>query len=139
MIEITFKGLDEIEQAAQKFIQEIKSKKLIAFYGEMGVGKTTFIKQLCKILNVVDTVASPTFSIINEYHTSENDKVYHFDFYRIEDIDEVYNLGYEDYFYSENYCFLEWPELVEELLPDSILRVKINILEDQSRSITFKI
>ncbi len=139
MIEITFNSLDKIGRAAQEFFQKIENKKLIAFYGEMGAGKTTFIKQLCKILKVTDTVASPTFSIINEYLTEDNDKVYHFDFYRIKEIEEVYNLGYEDYFYSENYCFLEWPELVEELLPDHILRVNIKVLEDESRSITFKI
>lgn len=135
MIEINFKGLNEINGAAQEFLKKLEGKKQFAVYGEMGAGKTTFIKELCGLLNVTDTVTSPTFSIINEYHTTGDYKIFHFDFYRIEEIEEVFNLGYEDYFYSEHYCFIEWPELVEELIPEHITKVRITINPDQSRKI----
>jgi len=134
---ITFNKLDDINKAAQQFLLENKGVKQFAFYGNMGVGKTTFIKELCKILFSEDEVTSPTFSLINEYHTKMGDKIYHFDFYRINDIEEVYNIGYEDYFYSNNYCFVEWPELIEELIPDTMLKVSINMLTDDSREIIF--
>lgn len=137
MEEIIFKNLDELPAVANKFLQLTKNYKHFAFYGEMGVGKTTFIKELCALLGVADMVTSPTFSIINEYYSPSKGAIYHFDFYRTKNIDEVYNLGYEDYFYSNNYCFIEWPELVENLLPDSILRINISIYNDICRKITF--
>ena len=108
MTEITFKNLEEINSAAAEFLTIVGDHKKFAFSGSMGAGKTTFIKQICEHLKVTDVVASPTFSLINVYHTEGQNKIYHFDFYRIEEIEEVYNIGYEDYFYSEEYCFLEW-------------------------------
>ncbi len=137
MSKIVFSGLEEINEAAKQFLEQNKDYKHFAFYGEMGAGKTTFIKELCKNLKTVDEVTSPTFSLINEYATMSGEPVYHFDFYRIKDIEEVYNIGYEDYFYSDDYCFVEWPELIEELLPDTMLKVKINTLEDGSREVVF--
>jgi len=137
MSKIVFSGLEEINEAAKQFLEQNKDYKHFAFYGEMGAGKTTFIKELCKNLKTVDEVTSPTFSLINEYATMSGEPVYHFDFYRIKDIEEVYNIGYEDYFYSDDYCFVEWPELIEELLPDTMLKVKINTLENGSREVVF--
>lgn len=137
MNDITFSGLSEIKKAALQFVAQMDGKKHFAFYGEMGAGKTTFIKEICDQLQVLDVVASPTFAIINEYFTKQEDRIYHFDFYRINDIEEVYNLGYEDYFYSDDYCFIEWPELVEELLPEHIIKVSIKVNSDESRIISF--
>jgi tRNA threonylcarbamoyladenosine biosynthesis protein TsaE len=134
---ISFSGLKEIKQAAKEFLEQNRGVKQFAFYGSMGAGKTTFIKEICEILKTEDVVTSPTFSLINEYVTQSNEKIYHFDFYRINDVEEVFNIGYEDYFYSENYCFVEWPELIEDLLPESMLRVNIQVLADDSREITF--
>lgn len=134
MNEIVFATLNDIESAATKFLDLTKGKKHFAFYGEMGAGKTTFIKTLCRLLQVTDVVTSPTFSIINEYHTQTEEKIFHFDFYRIKDIEEVFNLGYEDYFYSDHFCFVEWPELVEELLPEHMTKVHITVLPDGKRS-----
>ena len=137
MGKISFSGLDEIEKAAKNFLKLNKNTKQFAFYGEMGAGKTTFIKELCKLLKTTDVVTSPTFSLINEYHTKLSGRIFHFDFYRIKDIEEVYNIGYEDYFYSDEYCFIEWPELIEELLPDTMLKVKIIVDSNGSRNIEF--
>ena len=130
-------NLEDITPKAKAFISLLGEKRHIAFYGQMGAGKTTFIKALCHELKVTDIVSSPSFAIVNEYQTENNAKVFHFDFYRIKTIDEVYNLGYEDYFYSNEYCFVEWPELVEDLLPDHFIKAKIQVLEDGSRQITF--
>jgi tRNA threonylcarbamoyladenosine biosynthesis protein TsaE len=137
MGKIVFSGLNNINEAAKQFLEQNKNYKHFAFYGEMGAGKTTFIKELCKHINTVDEVTSPTFSLINEYATTSGKPVYHFDFYRIKNIEDVYDIGYEDYFYSDDYCFVEWPELVEELLPDTMLKVKINILENGLREVLF--
>ncbi|MFA6400091.1 MAG: tRNA (adenosine(37)-N6)-threonylcarbamoyltransferase complex ATPase subunit type 1 TsaE [Salinivirgaceae bacterium] len=137
MREIIIRSLNEMDAAALDFLKATEKKRLVAFYGEMGAGKTTFIKALCTQLQVTDGVTSPTFSIINEYHSANDYKVFHFDFYRIKDLEEVYNLGYEDYFYSDDYCFIEWPELVEELLPDLILKVYLTVAPDGSRTLTF--
>ena len=110
---------------------------VFAFYGKMGAGKTTFIKALCKLLGVEDEVNSPTFAIINEYRSQTTaELIYHFDFYRIKKLEEVYDLGYEDYFYSGALCFIEWPELVEELLPSDAKKVTITENSDGSRMIT---
>ncbi|PKP10747.1 MAG: tRNA (adenosine(37)-N6)-threonylcarbamoyltransferase complex ATPase subunit type 1 TsaE [Bacteroidetes bacterium HGW-Bacteroidetes-4] len=137
MESIVFNTLDKIEAAGKEFLAAQKGKKHFAFYGDMGAGKTTFIKTVCRLLQVTDVVTSPTFSIINEYQTLGNDKVFHFDFYRIKDLEEVFNLGYEDYFYSNHYCFVEWPELVEELLPDHMVKVRIMVKADGSRVLNF--
>ena len=134
---ITIKDLDHIEEAAREFIGQMGDDTVFAFYGKIGAGKTTFIKALCKLLGVEDEVNSPTFAIINEYRSETTaELIYHFDFYRIKKLEEVYDLGYEDYFYSGALCFIEWPELVEELLPLDAKKVTINENSDGSRTIT---
>ena len=133
---ITIKDLDHIEEAAREFIGQMGDDTVFAFYGKMGAGKTTFIKALCKLLGVEDEVNSPTFAIINEYRSQTTaELIYHFDFYRIKKLEEVYDLGYEDYFYSGALCFIEWPELVEELLPLDAKKVTITENGDGSRTI----
>jgi len=109
-----------------KYWRPFPDSRVFALYGRMGAGKTTLIKELCQKLNVVDEVQSPTFSIINEYKTGEGASVFHFDFYRINKIDEVFDIGYEDYVYSGSYCFIEWPELAEDLLPEGTVRLEIS-------------
>ena len=128
--------LPDIQLAAAQFLEEFKENRIFAFYGEMGVGKTTFIKALCRTLNVRDTVSSPTFSLINEYRLSEETSVFHFDFYRIEKPEEIFDIGYEDYFFSGSYCFIEWPEIAETLLPSQALRFQLERLDHGIRSIT---
>ncbi len=132
---IKINSLQEIGAVATEFIRLTKQKRLFALYGEMGVGKTTFIKAVCKALKVEDVVSSPTFSIVNEYHTSRNQTIYHFDFYRIKHIEEVYDFGYEDYFYTQAICFMEWPEKIEEILPEETLKLHFKEEENGSRSI----
>ena len=110
----------------------------MAFYGSMGAGKTTFIKAICDVLGVTDTVNSPTFAIVNEYLAANGESVYHFDFYRIKKIEEAYDFGYEDYFYSGNLCLIEWPELIEELLPEETVRVKIEETTNGARELTIE-
>jgi tRNA threonylcarbamoyladenosine biosynthesis protein TsaE len=137
MTTITIKDLDHIEDAAREFIKNMGDDTVFAFYGKMGAGKTTFIKALCKLLGVEDEVNSPTFAIINEYRSETTaELIYHFDFYRIKKLEEVYDLGYEDYFYSGALCFIEWPELVEELLPLDAKKVTITENADGSRTIS---
>ena len=134
---ITIKDLDHIEEAAREFIGQMGDDTVFAFYGKMGAGKTTFIKALCKLLGVEDEVNSPTFAIINEYRSETTaELIYHFDFYRIKKLEEVYDLGYEDYFYSGALCFIEWPELIEELLPLDAKKVTITENSDGTRTIT---
>ena len=134
---ITIKDLDHIEEAAREFIGQMGDDTVFAFYGKMGAGKTTFIKALCKLLGVEDEVNSPTFAIINEYRSETTaELIYHCDFYRIKKLEEVYDLGYEDYFYSGALCFIEWPELVEELLPLDAKKVTITENADGSRTIS---
>ena len=134
-MEIKIQNLDTIREAAREFIRLIGERRVIAFYGKMGSGKTTFIKALCEELGVNDVITSPTFAIVNDY-TANEESIYHFDFYRIKKLEEAYDMGFEEYFYSGNYCFIEWPELVEPLLPDDTLRVSISEQPDGSRLIT---
>ena len=128
-----------LREAARQFITAnglMENKGLvIAFYGKMGAGKTTFIKALCEELGVEDVITSPTFAIVNEYSLPSQEALYHFDFYRIKKLEEVYDMGYEDYFYSGNLCLIEWPELIEELLPENALRVTIEEQPDGTRTI----
>ena len=136
MTSIKINDLSEIETAANEFIKQLTSftnSNCIAFYGSMGAGKTTFIKALCKCLDVVDIVNSPSFAIINEYFTKDKKKVFHFDFYRINTVSEVYDFGYEEYFYSGNLCFIEWPEKIESILPEDHLKVNIKEIENGAR------
>lgn len=138
---IKIDSIDEIADAAQKFVQSMGSSRVFAFYGKMGAGKTTFIKAVCEQLGVTDVINSPTFAIVNEYLDRDGESVYHFDFYRFQKSDhvtalsEVLDIGYEDYVYSGNICFMEWPEIIEELLPEDVVKVSIEELEDGTRKI----
>lgn len=136
-MEITINGLDTIRSAARQFIENIGSSRVFAFYGKMGAGKTTFVKALCEELGCDDVITSPTFAIVNEYTDGEQEPVYHFDFYRIKKLEEVYDMGYEEYFYSGALCLIEWPELIEDVLPDDTVRVTIEEQADGSRLLTF--
>lgn len=135
-MEIRINSLDTIHEAAKEFIKGMGDGKVFAFYGKMGAGKTTFIKALCEVLGVKDVITSPTFAIINEYTDGNDTPIYHFDFYRIKKLEEVYDMGYEDYFYSGNLCLLEWPELVEDVLPENVIKVTIEEQPDGSRLLT---
>jgi tRNA threonylcarbamoyladenosine biosynthesis protein TsaE len=137
MISIKIKDLDHIRAAAREFISHIGERRVFAFYGKMGAGKTTFVKAICEELGVEDVITSPTFAIINEYGLPDGDSLYHFDFYRIKKLEEVYDMGYEDYFYSGSLCFIEWPELIEDVLPDDAVRVSIEEQADGSRQVVF--
>ena len=142
-MEISIQNLDSIREAAREFIQHIGETRVFAFYGKMGAGKTTFVKAICEELGVEDVITSPTFSIINEYSLTSHllpltsSSIYHFDFYRIKKLEEVYDMGYEEYFYSGALCLIEWPELIEEILPDDAVRVSITEQEDGSRIVSF--
>ncbi len=132
-------SLNQLSGVSKEIISLAGNQRIIAFYGKMGAGKTTLIKEICKTLGVEDVVCSPTFAIVNEYNSDE-DKIFHFDFYRLKNIQEAFDIGYEDYFYSGNYCLIEWPEKITELLPQTY--VKIQIEEDETngnRVITFDI
>ena len=131
MSSITVDNLSELPAAAMALLDLSKEKKFFAFYGEMGSGKTTLIKEICCQLGVAGVTGSPTFSLINEYKSLEGIKIYHFDFYRIKNIEEVYDIGYEDYFYSEAFCFIEWAEKIEELLPPDAVKVSIKVKGEQ--------
>ncbi len=134
-MKIEIPSIDKIQEAAQQFAAEIGTNKLFAFYGKMGAGKTTFIKALCQELGVEDVITSPTFALVNEYTAGDGAPIYHFDFYRIKKIEEVYDMGYEDYFYSGALCLMEWPELIEELLPSETVRVTITVNDDGARTL----
>ncbi|MBN2668021.1 MAG: tRNA (adenosine(37)-N6)-threonylcarbamoyltransferase complex ATPase subunit type 1 TsaE [Bacteroidales bacterium] len=130
------KTLDELQNAANWFFDLLKTPRAVAFYGDMGAGKTTFIKALCQKLEVLDTVNSPTFAIINEYQTTKSKPVYHFDLYRIEDPQELLSIGFEEYFSQACWCFVEWPQVAEGILSDSIVSIRIEEIEKGWRKIT---
>ncbi len=137
-MKLTIRSLETIRETAREFIANMRKSTVFAFYGKMGTGKTTFIKAICEELGVDDVITSPTFAIVNEYHSKVTDApVYHFDFYRIKKLEEVYDMGYEDYFYSGAPCFLEWPELIEEILPGNAVKITITEQEDGTRTIEF--
>ncbi len=137
-MQLKIRNLSEIKIVAKQFIDRIGNEKVFAFYGSMGAGKTTFIKAVCEELGVKETITSPTFAIINEYKDGEGNSIYHFDFYRINKLEEAFDFGYEDYFYSGNLCFIEWPELVESLLPENTVKVYIAETENGTRTIETK-
>ena len=128
-------SIDQLEEVAQKIISE-NPKKVILFHGEMGVGKTTLIKQLCKTLGVTGATSSPTFSLVNEYEADDNQLVYHFDFYRLNREEEALDMGVDDYLYSGNWCFIEWAEKIPNLIPEVHSVINISLLADGKRSLT---
>ena len=145
-MEIKINDLEHIREAARQFIDTMGDKHVFAFYGHMGAGKTTFIKAICEELGVEDVVTSPTFAIVNEYSIPQQASpcqrrqvgtIYHFDFYRIKKLEEVYDMGYEDYFYGDSLCFIEWPEMMEELLPEGAVKVQIKENPDGTRTVEF--
>ena len=135
--QIHIPNTQSLPQAAAAFLQTIGNAKLLAFYGAMGVGKTTFVKALCEAMGVQDVVNSPTFAIVNEYTDAQGEAVYHFDFYRIKKQAELFDLGFDNYLDSGCFCLMEWPELIEELLPDETLRIHLVEQADGSRLLTF--
>ncbi|WP_439129633.1 tRNA (adenosine(37)-N6)-threonylcarbamoyltransferase complex ATPase subunit type 1 TsaE [Polaribacter sp.] len=130
-------SLENLSEIATTLIASVKNKTLL-FYGEMGVGKTTLIKEICKQLGVLDNISSPTFSLVNEYQTSKNETIFHFDFYRITDETEALDMGIDDYFYNNDWCLIEWPENVENLLPLESAEIHLSILENGQRNIQLK-
>ena len=134
-MKLIINSLSDVDIVAQKFVEIIGDNNVFAFYGEMGAGKTTFIKAICKALGVAETITSPTFAIVNEYTKKDGSPIFHFDFYRIKNIEEAFDFGYEDYFYSGHLCFIEWPELVEPLLPESVVKVKVVMGNNDQRTI----
>jgi tRNA threonylcarbamoyladenosine biosynthesis protein TsaE len=130
------KNISELKGLAEELIQFAGDDKIFLFYGDMGAGKTTFIKSFCEALGTKENVTSPTFSIVNEYQVT-GAKIYHFDFYRLKKQDEALDMGYEEYFYSGNYCFIEWPEKIPDLLPQHYIRIEIRVLSNNERSLTF--
>lgn len=132
-------SLDDVPVVAERLISMMDHHTVFAFYGELGAGKTTLIAEICKQLGVSGTVTSPSFAIVNEYGTKGGNSIYHFDFYRIKDISEAFDIGYEEYFFSGNLCLIEWPEMIEELLPNDFVQVFIRPMPDASRLVTIKI
>ena len=136
-MEIRIENIEKIREAAREFVANIGDSTVFAFYGKMGAGKTTFIKAVCEELGVEDVITSPTFAIVNEYRSdASGELIYHFDFYRVKKIEEVYDMGFEDYFYSGALCFIEWPELCEEVLPEDTVKVTIEETPGGTRVVT---
>jgi tRNA threonylcarbamoyladenosine biosynthesis protein TsaE len=136
-MEIEVNQLADLNKAALSLLEFANEEKIFLFEGEMGAGKTTFIKAICEALGVSDVVSSPTFSIVNEYQGPSNKRIYHFDFYRIEDLREAYDIGYEEYFYSGDICLVEWPEKIRELLPPEYVHVSITATAPETRLLSF--
>lgn len=132
---IEIPSIDKLQEAARQFVRQMGDARVFAFYGRMGAGKTTFIKAVCRELGVEDVITSPTFALVNEYTAGDGSPVFHFDFYRVRSLEEVYDMGYEDYVYSGALCLMEWPELVEGLLPGDAVSVTIHVGADGSRAI----
>ena len=135
MFSFQINSIDNLGEAAKQFLSHFPNERIFAFYGKMGAGKTTFIKALCRELGSTDPITSPTFALVNEYSTSTNERIFHFDFYRIKTIEEALDIGFDDYIYSGKYCFMEWPENIEALLPDKLVEVRIEAIEPTVRAI----
>ncbi|MBQ2248075.1 MAG: tRNA (adenosine(37)-N6)-threonylcarbamoyltransferase complex ATPase subunit type 1 TsaE [Tidjanibacter sp.] len=136
MREINVNGIGDLPDAAEEIIEALDGRNVIAFFGQMGAGKTTLIREICAQLGSSDVVTSPTFALVNRYDTAEGRPIFHFDFYRIERPEEAFDMGYEEYFDSEGLCLVEWPEKIEELLPDDVMRIEIEVLSPTKRHIT---
>ena len=132
-VKIIIKNKSALHEAAVKFINTFRAKRIFAFYGTMGAGKTTIIKSICELLGAIDTVTSPTFTLVNEYRTNNGEPLYHIDFYRIRKTEEVFDFGIEEYFASGSYCFMEWPELIEKFLPPETVKVRITVGDNEER------
>ncbi len=139
MFSIQINTIEELPKAAEAFFKHFQNERLFAFYGKMGAGKTTLIKALCRALGSTDPITSPTFALVNEYSTANNERIFHFDFYRIKNIEEALDIGFDDYLYSGKYCMMEWPENIEDLLPEQIVKVEIDVLDSSARVITANI
>lgn len=139
MFSIQINTIEELPKAAEAFLSHFPNERLFAFYGKMGAGKTTLIKALCRALGSTDPITSPTFALVNEYSTAGNERIFHFDFYRIKSMEEALDIGFDDYIYSGKYCMMEWPENVEDLLPEEIVKVEIEVLDSSARTITANI
>lgn len=137
--QLIVKSLEDLHEAARLILNDMGPQRMLAIHGKMGAGKTTFIKALCEVLGVQDVVSSPTFSLVNEYVTHTDQRIFHFDFYRVKKLSEVYDIGYEEYFYSGHYCFMEWPELILELLPESYVYLLIEEGDRNERLITYSL
>jgi tRNA threonylcarbamoyladenosine biosynthesis protein TsaE len=135
-MKIVIKNKKGLHAAAKRLLDQTKGKKIYAFYGAMGAGKTTIIKVICEFLGASDLVSSPTFTLVNEYRTTSGESLYHIDFYRIKKHDEVFDFGIEEYLSAGNYCFMEWPELVEDILPEDTVRVRISVGENEERMLS---
>ena len=135
-MKILIKDKKHLLSAAREILKYSSDRKILAFYGSMGAGKTTIIKAICEVLGSVDIVSSPTFTLVNEYRTSDGDSLYHIDFYRIKRLEEVFDFGVEEYLTGDSYCFMEWPELVEEILPPERVNIRIDVGENEVRILT---
>lgn len=136
-MKLTSKSLDDLNSIAEEILRANPGQKIFALFGKMGAGKTTLIKAFCQVLGVKDTTSSPSFALINQYITNDGDTIYHFDFYRIKNFEEALDLGYEDYFFSGDYCFIEWPEKIENLLPENFVYIRIDESEEDGRRIIY--
>ena len=134
-MEIIIRDKKHLANAAEKFLKHFRENRIFAFYGSMGAGKTTIIKAICKALGAIDIVSSPTFTLVNEYRTSGGDTLYHIDFYRIKKQEEVFDFGIEEYLDGKSYCFMEWPELIEEILPEETIKVRISVENNEQRTL----
>ena len=135
MFSRTINSTNELAETAETFLNAFKDDRIFAFYGKMGAGKTTFIKALCRAMGSRDNITSPTFALVNEYDTTGPERIYHFDFYRIKNTEEALDIGFDDYLYSGHYCFMEWPEKIESLLPERLVEVHLDELSPTVRQI----
>lgn len=135
----TARSVNDLAAISKSLISEMGDKRIFAFEGKMGAGKTTLIKSVCESLGVEDVVSSPTFSLVNVYNDKNGNAIYHFDFYRIKKLEEVFDIGYEEYFYSGDYCLIEWPEMVKPLMPENYVLISIEVDKSENRIITYKL